>query len=121
MAISTEELRERLEEKFNSEKLLDVLKYFDAICEFANEDSLRNNILKLHLQINQFFDGMNKNKNEIFELADDIDSTFYEIQHNAEKGLAILNKLTSICNEGYSGEDFDDEEEADDLLDDELD
>jgi hypothetical protein len=105
----SEKTIEKLEEKINFTEAFSAVNYLHSARSNLNNETI-DDVQKLVKMLNDVTDGYEiEDSEELFELADEIESYLYEVQENLEKVVNIVSSVVECWPD--PDEEFEDEEE----------
>jgi hypothetical protein len=105
--LSKTELREKLDDEFDTSLVLDVLDDLDSVRHVLadNEETyapceVRQQLHELHSKLFHFIQHGSGDPAELFKDADDIETTLSDITESIEKIQKVLSMVTDIVSQG---------------------
>jgi hypothetical protein len=106
---------ERLQETFETQRLLDAVDQVDHLVELVNDSSFRRDLLRLHTMAHSLINGAPKaasSKETIWELAGALALELEDVLEGLQSTLGLLHQLTGLAPK-IAGEGSADVEEED--------
>lgn len=105
--LSKDEIRERLDDDFDTNNILDSVENLDSVRQVLADDEttfapceLRQQLLELHTKLFHFVNHGSGDVSEIFEEADDIEVKISDLAESLEQIQEMLSKVTDITSQG---------------------